>query len=58
MLLQEENLVPLFEVLCSEVENTSLRGITDVGLMVEAAAQGLKVCIVTLVCLFSFFGFT
>lgn len=33
----------LFEVMCSELESPSLRGISDVGLMGEVAALGIKV---------------
>ncbi|XP_019241834.1 PREDICTED: uncharacterized protein LOC109221851 [Nicotiana attenuata] len=36
------SLVPQFELLCSEAENASLRGVTDVGLMNEVAAMGLR----------------
>lgn len=36
----------MFEVLCSEVESTSQRGISYIGLMGEVIAQSLKVSIV------------
>lgn len=43
LLLEEEDLVTLFKVMCSEAESASLRGILDVGLMGEVAALSINV---------------